>query len=282
MQASVVTKPSSEGNGCPSRTPLIQSLDRGLVILESVAKSAHPVSVGELAELLGIDHSSAFRLANTLKHRGFLACPRNVKGYVLGLSMWRVARGCDWNQTFVRIARAPLQLLAGQTRETAHLAIREGDHALFIDNVLGNHLITVSGQVGELVPLYCTAHGKALLADYNAAQLRAVFGGGPLEAYTAQTITSVDQLAAACAQIRSQGFVMDESEYQEGLRCVAAPIRDRDNAVIGSIGISAPAARFPDHLCRTRGEQILKVAEQIHANLCMTAPGGRMDLSESR
>ena len=59
--------------------PFIQSLDRGLTILQAVALSKQPVSLGELTELLGIDRSSAFRLANTLRRRGFLACPAGRK-----------------------------------------------------------------------------------------------------------------------------------------------------------------------------------------------------------
>jgi len=252
---------------------VIQSLDRGLIILESAAKAGHPVSLTELASFFGIDRSSAFRLADTLKRRGFLACPRDSNGYVLGPAMWRLSQAYDWSQALVEIAHPSLQSLADETNETAHLAIREGDEALFIDKVLGGHLITVSGQVGELVPLHGTAHGKALLADYDAAQLRALWGGRPLKAYTPHTITSVEGLAESCAEIRSQGFVTDDGEYQDSLRCVAAPVRDRDGSVIGSIGISAPAARIPVELRGIRARQVLKAAGEIHAAL--NVPAGR-------
>ena len=67
-------------NGLPNQeTRSIQSLDRGLAILEAVAKSTEPVSLGELTNLLGIDRSSVFRLANTLKRRGFLAYPERER-----------------------------------------------------------------------------------------------------------------------------------------------------------------------------------------------------------
>jgi IclR family transcriptional regulator, acetate operon repressor len=258
----------------PRQRRVIQSLDRGLIILESAAKAGRAISLAELASLFGIDRSSAFRLADTLKRRGFLACPRNSNGYVLGPAMWRLAQAYDWSQTLIRVSRPFLQTLADQANETAHLAIREGDEALFIDNVLGGHVITVSGQVGELVPLYCTAHGKALLADYDAAQLRALLGSRPLKAYTPQTVTSVDSLAEACADIRANGFIADESEYHDSLRCVAAPVRDRDGAVIGSIGISAPATRMPEEVRGLRAEQVLRAAQEIH--MALSAPVRRV------
>jgi hypothetical protein len=71
----------------------------------------------------------------------------------------------------VRVANEPLKTLAAETNETAHLAVREGKRALFIDHVTSSHVISISGQTGELVPLYCTSHGKALLSDFEERDL---------------------------------------------------------------------------------------------------------------
>src|SRR5438270_9243562 len=107
-------------------TPSIQSLDRGLLILEAVGKSAEPVSLGQLAAMLDIDRSSAFRLANTLKRRGFLTTPSAGRDYVLGPSVWRLSRQYDWSKMLARVAHSALRALATETNETAHLAVREG------------------------------------------------------------------------------------------------------------------------------------------------------------
>lgn len=237
------------------------------MIVEFVSKSAHPVALAELAELLGIDRSSVFRLANTLKRRGFLAHPSGRKDYILGPALWRLSHHYDWGDMLVKIAHSHLKELAAQTGETAHLAIREGDKALFIDHVSGNHVIAVSGQVGDLVPLYCTAHGKALLADLNARQLRALFLVEPLKAYTARTIVSLDALADECARVKALGYARDDGEYQEGLRCVAGPIRDQDGTIIGSIGISAPANRVPDHRYDVCSWQVVAITRAISESL---------------
>ncbi len=254
-----VTKKRKE----PSETPSIQSLDRGLLILEAVGKSGEPVSLGQLAALLEIDRSSAFRLANTLKRRGFLANSSAGKDYVLGPAVWRLSRHYDWSKTLVRVAHDPLKTLASDTNETAHLAVREGRRALFIDHVTSNHVIAISGQTGELVPLYCTSHGKALLADFGEHGLTVLMGAKPLKAFTKKTIQSVHALARECESIRNIGYATDESEYLDGVRCVAAPIRDRDGAVIASIGISAPAVRFPREREREYAAKVLAAATQI-------------------
>ena len=246
-------------------TPPIQSLDRGLVILEAVSKSSDPVSLAELTSLLGIDRSSAFRLANTLKRRGFLAYPAGRKDYILGSALWRLAHQYDWGNMLARVSREPLKKLATRTNETAHLAIREGKHALFIDHAAVNHVISVSGQTGEMVPLYCTAHGKALLTDLDQQELKSLFGSAPLKTYTKQTVRTLAQLVDTCTQIRAQGFATDDGEYQEGVRCVAAPIRAHSGMIIGSIGISAPLLRFPKERYTAIGEQVRETADEISA-----------------
>jgi IclR family acetate operon transcriptional repressor len=258
---------SKQNGSRKQKTPSIQSLDRGLTILEAVAKSSSPVSLGELTNLLEIDRSSVFRLAGTLKRRGFLANPAGRKDYVLGPSLWRLAHKYDWGNMLVKVSHEQLKSLAIETNETAQLAVRESRQALFIDSVVTSHVISVSGRAGELTPLHCTAHGKALLADFTILELEAVFSTIPLQKYTKRTVSSVKQLAALCAETKARGFATDDEEYLEGIRCVAAPIRAEDGQVVGAIGISAPLARFPDERYRVCGKQVSKAAKQISALL---------------
>ncbi len=243
------------------QTPIVQSLDRGLMILQAVALSKQPVSLGDLTGLLGINHSSTFRLANTLRRRGFLAWPAGSKEYILGSSMWRLRR-YDWGNMLIRAADEQLKILAAQVDETAHLAIREGRFALFIDHAAPSNLIAVAGQVGELVPLYCTAHGKALLADADEREIRVLFGSSQLQRYTKNTKTSIKELSKDCALIRKRGFASDEAEFAEDLRCVAAPIRIL-NVIVGSVGVSAPQVRFSRKRRRLAAEHACNAAQAI-------------------
>jgi IclR family acetate operon transcriptional repressor len=164
-----------------------------------------------------------------------------------------------------------LKLLATQINETAHLAIREGKSALFIDSAHATHVIAVAGQTGELVPLHCTAHGKALIADADERELQSQFGTGPLQMYTKTTITTIKALAKECAAIRDRGYATDESEYTSEMRCVAAPIRV-GNDIVGSIGISAPTARFAKSLYNDYGTKIRNVAVRIGEAIGQSTP----------
>jgi IclR family acetate operon transcriptional repressor len=236
-----------------------------------VGKSSSPVSLGYLTSILGIDRSSVFRLANTLKRRGFLAHPSTSKEYVLGPAVWRLSRQYDWSNMLATVAHENLKSLAALTNETAHLALREGRSALFIDHATSTHLIAISGQTGEHVPIYCSAHGKALLADHSEGDLKSLFGDKPLKAYTKKTITTSKGLAAVCAEIKKRGYATDDGEYLEGVRCVASPIRDRDDVVIASIGISAPISRFPESRYAECAKQVKVCAKQIGALISVQA-----------
>ena len=250
-------------NKAAPETPSIQSLDRGLIILEAVAKAKRPVPLSQLKDMLGINRSSVFRLANTLRRRGFLANPNGSNNYTIGPSIWSLFRNYDWTM-LVSFCRHHMSLLATQTGETAHLAVREGKQVLFIDHYASsNQVIAVSNQTGEFKPLYCTAHGKALLSDCSETELRSILGGERLERHTARTITSIEELARVCAKAKIDGFAVDDSEFQEEVRCVAAPVRDKDGIIVAAIGISAPVARLSKPRLTVTARQLSDIAKKI-------------------
>jgi IclR family acetate operon transcriptional repressor len=248
-------------------TPAIQSLDRGLAILEAVAASPQPVPLKQLTDLIGIDRSSVFRLANTLRQRRFLANPQGSKDYILGPTAWRLSRryGRNLLGTFFH---HHLQELTATLGETSHFAVRDGIQVLFIDHQIpAGQVVSVAGQTGEFGPLHCTAHGKALLADHDLSALRELLGRGALQPYTRTTIKSMTRLARACAQARTDGFALDDGEYLEEVRCLAAPIRDAQGEIIASVGISAPVTRLTGRGITRAAADVVKAARAINASL---------------
>lgn len=185
---------------------------------------------------------------------------------MLGSSMWALAREYDWNKLLVDIAHPDLNLLATRINETAHLAVREGKDVLFIDCAHASRVVAAVGRTGELHPLHCTAHGKAILADADESEIRSLLGSGPLRKFTKNTKTTIKALAEDCATILEIGYAVDDSEHAEDLRCIAAPIRFKKRTV-GSIGISAPAPRLPDTLYAEYGKEVCAIADKIAESL---------------
>jgi len=199
---------------CPQKSDsdaFIQSLDRGLTILRRLLSQSNLFHwrIGRVARCRPEQRLS---LAHTLRRRGFLSCPANRKDYILGSAMWYLTHHYDWNNMLAQVANRQLKLLATQLNETAHLAIREGKSALFIDSAAVNHVLAVSGQAGELVPLYCTAHGKALLADADEAELNpssALVFTTPHQEHDYEPLCSGQD----CALVRKRGYATDDAEY---------------------------------------------------------------------
>jgi len=158
-------------------TQPIQSLDRGLVLLETVANSRRPVSLSELMPILGIDRSSVFRLANTLKRRGFLAQIPDGKGYTLGSSVWRLASLFRFENVLLQVARPYVDALVANTGETTYVAVREGTQAMLIERQLTAQALGVMGAgSGTGIPLHCTGVGKALIVDFDMIVLSGCSG----------------------------------------------------------------------------------------------------------
>lgn len=218
--------------------PEIQSLARGLKLLELLAQAENGVSITEMAEALGVDKSSASRLMQTLATYGFAEQDRDSRRYHLGPQIVRLSRSLLTRMPLRDQAKPFLRQLVERTGECAHLAILAQGQALYIDQVEAPASLRVTTGVGTLAPLHCTALGKALLA----------FGDEPLPAalpaFTPRTITSPETLRAHLEQTRRQGYAVDDEEYEYSVRCVAAPVCDYRGKVVGAIGISGPAGRI--------------------------------------
>ncbi len=152
--------------------------------------------------------------------------------------------------------------------ETSHFAVREGGQVFFVDHhIPTGQVISVAGQTGEFAPLHCTAHGKALLADFDLNGLKQLFGPAPLHAYTRHTITTVTKLARVCGRVRTDGFAIDDGEYIEEVRCVAAPIRDPQGEIVASVGISSPVTRLHAKRIARAAAEVKASAHAISASL---------------
>lgn len=246
---------------------VIQSVDRALQVLEIVGESVEPVSLGDLTSALGIDRSSVHRLAQTLRQRGYLIQLRDSKHYTLGSAIWRLSRRLRWPDMLGTLSRDSVVELAKEVGETAHLAVREEEQVVFVEQQLASRPVGVTFGTSRVEPLYCTALGKALLADCGLAELRSIFQGKSIPVMTRKTINSLDKLATECERARRNGYAVDDEEFHEGVRCVAAPVRDASGEVVAAIGVSAPANRLPRSRLSAVGATVLRAATTLSERL---------------
>ncbi len=216
----------------------IQSLARGLRILDLLSMAEDGISIVEVGRELDIDKSSALRLLQTLANYGYAERDSATRRYRLGPQIVNLSRNMLARMPLRDQAKPFLRQLTERTGECAHLAILAQGQALYIDQVESPATLRVTTGVGTLAPLHCTALGKSLLA-FNNLPLP-----DDLKAFTARTITDPEALRLHLEQTRRQGYSLDDEEFNYGVRCVAAPIYDYRNRVVGAIGISGPAGRI--------------------------------------
>ncbi len=243
MKESILTKMNLKSR------PTIQSLKRGLMLLDYIVCTEEPVSLTTLANMLGIEKSSTHRLLATLIEYGYIVQDSH-KRYLPGHTIMELACKVSSRFEIHKVATPFLTELSERTGETAHLGIYRDDKVILTHCVSSHHTLAITSRVGSSEPLHCTALGKALICDYDKKKLREIFGCSRLKKYTSKTITSLAKLEIECRRIKDEGVAIDDEEFRIGIRCLAAPVRDFSRQIIASIGISGPKNRLDDRTFR--------------------------------
>jgi DNA-binding IclR family transcriptional regulator len=239
----------------------IQSLARGIRILNMLFDSVESISVTEVAEVVDIDKSSASRLLRTLEKYEYIQRENGSRRYVLGHRITRMG----WeliNRMPIRDQAKPFLFdLMNQTGECAHTAIYSQGQALVIDDVEVAASLRVPGVIGRKIPLHCTAVGKSLLAfSYVPVPEE-------LPARTIQTITDRADLLRHLQHICKQGYAVDYEENDYGVCCIAAPVYDYTGKAIATIGISGPTVRVTHERIPGLGQMVVEAGKKLSAHL---------------
>lgn len=165
------------------------------------------------------------------------------------------------------LARPAMEALQKLLPETVHLALLEGDHAVYIAKLDGLRQFRMASQVGNRLDLHCTSIGKAILAHLSAEDRRERVQPAALERRTAHTITSPDVLEKELESIRDQGFAIDDEENEEQIRCVGAAVFDEHGHAIGALSLSAPAFAMPLAMARLLGPSVTGAACAVSLSL---------------
>ena len=253
----------------PVRRPLdrgfISSLSHGLSVLEAVAESGHDIGLAELAQRVGFNKTSTWRLAHTLVELGYLdqdPQTRNFRPAARTLALgYAYFDGLDLKQVSLPILRQ----LSARHNETVNLAVRNGDHLIYIDRLGTSHMLAVNLHVGSRLPLYCTSLGRALISEMADSWIEQYIERTVSESKNRkESLADLKKLRQNLAQTRERGYALNDEELVKGLRSVASPIRDGSSEIIAALGIAVPSSRATiSDLERVFAPDIVEVAEKI-------------------
>jgi DNA-binding IclR family transcriptional regulator len=242
----------------------IQSLARGLKILDILGQAQDGVSITELAETLGVDKASASRLMATLVNYGYAEKDGQTRRFHLGPQVVPLSRSVLARLSIREVAKPFLRELMERTGECVHLAVPAQGKVLYIDQVESPATLRVNAQVGTLNPLHCTALGKALLA-FGDLELPPL-----LESFTPHTLIDPARLRKNLEQVRAQGYAVDDEEFDLGVRCIAVPVFDFRGRAAGSIGISGPATRVTPERLSELAASVVEIGKALSERMSFT------------
>lgn len=241
---------SGEGRG------LIGSLTKGLQVLDLFSAEHRELSIGHMAEQLGIHRSSASRIAATLAMSGYLQQVNAPGTYRLGQRLAALGELAGRPAGLTDIIVPHLERLVEITGETGHLAVLRGPDTSTIAVVDGWHTVRMHSYVGKQAPAYVSSMGKALLAGLPESTLQDLFSAVDLLPRTERTIRTFDELEVDLRRLRERGYGVDDEELEQGLRCVSAPVFSPSGAVDASISISGPTQRITPERIPLIGERV--------------------------
>lgn len=228
---------------------MVQSVERALSLLDLIADRPEAgLTLTELAAMMDLDKSSVFRILATLSHHGLVRQEDDRKTYRLGYGIFTLAGALREQVKLTELASPYLRRLAAMTKENAHLAVRSGLKAVFIDRERAAKTISANTDIGDTEELHCTAVGKCLICGMDRDRLKDLFDGAELARYTDTTITDLDALADEVALTASRGYGLDLGEYESRVTCLAAPVYGFSGTVEAAIGISGPSERIDPEL----------------------------------
>jgi DNA-binding IclR family transcriptional regulator len=182
-------------------------------------------------------------MLTTLVDAGYLIRDNDTKRYRMSYKVVSLSRNLLAENEVFQLSREILERVTAITRETVHLCALDGSETVLVQKVKGAQLVAVDFQIGDRSPLHCTSIGKALLAFQDVRYIEAIIAVG-LTPMARNTITDPDKFRTELHRIRSQGYAIDDHEFENTMRCIAAPIFERDGRVHMGISISGPDSRF--------------------------------------
>jgi DNA-binding IclR family transcriptional regulator len=235
-----LTMPSETANRPPKSAAPTSAVDRALDLLTSVATATSPLTLAEAAAETGLAKPTAHRILRVMVARELLRQEADRR-YHIGSKLFALAGTVLDRVDFVQEAEPALDWLKQVTPETIHFALVTGDRPVYVQKIEGRRPYRMASSVGMGLTWHSTAIGKAILAFMPAERRAAYIRADRLVRLTATTITTVAALDRELERIRTLGFAIDDSENEDDIRCVGAPVFDARGQVIGALSVSAPA-----------------------------------------
>ena len=241
----------------------VQSVDRALSILETLAEDDEGYRLSDLAVRTGLSASTVHRLLATLESRRFVQFDRAASKWHVGVRSFTVGASFARRRNFSTQAIPYLRKLRDLTRETANLAVVDDEFIIVLTRMESREIMRSLTQVGGRVAMVTSGVGKAVLATYSDEDVSAVIRHHGMPRLTEKSIVRPGDLFKGLEKIRKQGFALDDEEACMGLRCIAAVVYNDCAEPLAAISVSGMTSRLTDDRLPEIGQIVREVAGEL-------------------
>lgn len=238
----------------------VESIDRALVVLAELASAGTGgLSLGQLADRLGVHKTTVHRALAALRFREFVTQDADSGTYRLGAAAVTLGDSYYAGDNLAASLHPALVALSREVDELVHLGTLAGAQIVYLDKVEPERPVRVWSAVGRRMPAATTALGRAMLMDRGLST-------EALAPYVASTGGGADRLADVLDAARARGFASECEENEPGIACVALPL-ERAGAAVAAVSVTAPRERMSD-------ERMAEVAADFRRVLPRLLPPG--------
>jgi IclR family acetate operon transcriptional repressor len=264
MERQVIPRKAGEHASEP-RDGGVQSVDRALQIIETLAEDDEGYRLSDLAIRTGLSTSTAHRLLTTLEKRRFVQFDRTESKWHVGAQSFAVGATFTRRRNFVALATPYLRKLRDRTRETANLAVVDDESIMVLTRIESREIMRSLTKVGGRVAMVASGVGKAVLATYADEDVNAIIRRQGMPRLTEKSLLRAGDLFQELAKIRKQGFAIDDEEARMGLRCVAAVVFNDCSEPLAAISVSGMTSRVTEERLPELGAAVREVAAELTA-----------------
>jgi IclR family pca regulon transcriptional regulator len=252
------------------RPDFVQSLERGLAVIRAFDHDHPQLTLSEVAAATGITRAAARRFLLTLAGLGYV----RIEGRHFSLTARVLELGYAYlsSQSLPEVAEPHLEALVAEVHESSSMSVLDGTDIVYVARVPVSRIMTVSISVGTRFPAYATSMGRVLLAGLLPEEQDRLLSRLRLERLTPRTLTNPEALRTELARVRSQGWSLVNQELEDGLRAIAAPVRDPSGRVVAAVNVSAHATRTLESMRRDLLPPLLATTARIEADLKAATP----------
>ena len=224
-------------------TDFVESLDRGLRLLQIFGTITGPATLSDLARAADLPRATARRILFTLERGGFVAT--DGKLFTLTPHVLTLAGSYLRSNQVIAVLQPVLDRIASAAQETSSLALLDGDDVVFVARGSPARMFSSGLDIGYRLPAFCTSVGRVMLGRFSDEELATRLEAMRREALTAQTVTDPKRLLAAIIADRENGFSLVDREAEPHFRSISVPVRRYDDTIVAAINMGAHVDRVP-------------------------------------